>query len=57
LKSAPFWAADLATGSVLLAFLLVELAEEQSPARRALARVLVTHSRRGPPAEAPPATD
>jgi ribose/xylose/arabinose/galactoside ABC-type transport system permease subunit len=57
LKSAPFWAADLATGSVLLAFLLVELAEEQSPARRALARVLVTHSRRGPPAKAPSATD
>jgi len=50
LKSAPFWAADLATGSVLIAFLLVELAEEQSPARRALARLLLAHRQRGSPA-------
>jgi ribose transport system permease protein len=49
LKSAPFWAADLARGSVLLCFLLVELAEEQSPARRALARFVIAQRQRRRP--------
>ena len=49
LESAPFWASDLATGSVLLAFLVIELAEEQSPARQALARLLLAHRQRRRP--------
>ena len=49
LESAPFWASDLATGSVLLAFLLIELAEEQSPARLALARLLLAQRQRRRP--------
>jgi ribose transport system permease protein len=49
LESAPFWAADLATGSVLLAFLLIELAAEESPARQALARLLLAQRQRRRP--------
>ena len=39
LKSAPFWAADLATGVVLLAFLIIELFNEDSVARTSLRRL------------------
>jgi ribose/xylose/arabinose/galactoside ABC-type transport system permease subunit len=39
LKSAPFWAADLATGVVLLAFLIIELLNEESVARTSLRRL------------------
>jgi ribose transport system permease protein len=49
LESAPFWAANLATGSVLLAFLVIELAAEQSPARQNLARLLLVHRQRRKP--------
>ncbi len=49
LESAPFWASSLATGSVLLAFLVVELAEEQSPARQSLARLLLAQRQRRRP--------
>jgi ribose/xylose/arabinose/galactoside ABC-type transport system permease subunit len=44
LLSAPFWAADLATGVLLLVFLVVELAQEQSPARAALERARIRWS-------------
>jgi ribose/xylose/arabinose/galactoside ABC-type transport system permease subunit len=47
LKSAPFWAADLATGVVLLAFLIIELFNEESVARTALRRLRLA---RGQPA-------
>jgi ribose transport system permease protein len=46
LLSAPFWAADLATGGLLLSFLVVELAHERSPARNALERFLLARRRR-----------
>jgi ribose/xylose/arabinose/galactoside ABC-type transport system permease subunit len=49
LKSAPFWAADLATGSVLLAFLVIELVEEQSPVRQVLARFMLARRQRRQP--------
>jgi ribose/xylose/arabinose/galactoside ABC-type transport system permease subunit len=58
LLSAPFWAADLATGVLLLIFLIVELAQEQSPARRALERARIrwlARELKGP--EAPVSTD
>jgi ribose/xylose/arabinose/galactoside ABC-type transport system permease subunit len=44
LLSAPFWAAYLATGVLLLAFLVLELAQEQSPARLALERARIRWS-------------
>jgi ribose transport system permease protein len=46
LLSAPFWAADLATGGLLLSFLVVELAHERSPARSAIERFLLARRRR-----------
>jgi ribose transport system permease protein len=49
LESAPFWASDLARGSLLLIFLLVELAEEQSPARQAIARFRLAQRQRRKP--------
>lgn len=39
LEGAPFWAASLATGALLLGFLLIELVNERSPARAALRRL------------------
>jgi ribose transport system permease protein len=41
LVSAPFWASDFATGALLLAFLVIELAGEHSPARAALVRARI----------------
>lgn len=46
LRSAPFWAADLATGILLLSFLVVELAQERSPARNAIERLLLARRQR-----------
>jgi ribose transport system permease protein len=46
LRSAPFWASDLATGVLLLIFLVVELAQEQSPVRLALERARIRWSAR-----------
>jgi ribose transport system permease protein len=49
LLSAPFWAADLATGVLLLIFLLAELVQEQSPVRLALERARIRWSNLGSP--------
>lgn len=46
LVSAPFWAADFATGVLLLLFVLIELAHERSPARSALERLLLARRQR-----------
>jgi ribose transport system permease protein len=52
LQGAAFWAANLATGAVLLVAIVIDLSAEDSPARRALHRLRA--SRRSRTANAAP---